>query len=258
MPQEAVTDVLPVHTSDTATFKKCRRRWDWTSPMRYNLRPRVSVAGINFNLAFGTAIHSALESYYGNKQNPAEIFLREWDELAENVNSVNEGWMTENREQFDKHRDLGNGMMTYYEEWAQTHDNFEVVSTEHLFSVDTGLRAHNIDTGVYKPVHYRGRMDMVVRDLDTGRYGIVDHKTSSQNQDGGEEYVVKLDMDEQVTRYVWAAQLEAEQYDLPYKKIDFVYYNISVEGLPWRSVDDFTGCTQYQPQQSILYVQNFQ
>jgi hypothetical protein len=66
-------------------------------------------------------------------------------------------------------------------------------------------------------------MDAVVQDNATGRYGIIDHKTA---RDFGEGYFDKLDMDEQCTSYMWAAQEYAKANDLPYTKIDFVIYNV--------------------------------
>ena len=231
--------MIRIHTSDTATFKKCRRRWDWTSPGRGNLRPKVSMAGINFNLTFGTAIHEALEYNYGSKENGraeyaideiVEYFKDYWTDLGNVVKGKNEGWWTENKDEFDRHLELGEGMLRYYLPWAEEHDDFRVVALEHPFKVDTGLRARNPHTGDVLPVFYCGRMDMIVQKLSTGTYGIVDHKTSSRHED--EDYKSKLEMDEQVTRYMWAAELEAEQQGLEYNRVDFVYYNVLFKGYP--------------------------
>lgn len=228
-------DIIRIHTSDTATFKKCRRRWDWTSPNRGNLRPKVKIAGINFNLTFGTAIHDSLEFYYGQTDDNdedavVEHFKEYWIGLGEKVRDANEGWWAENADEFEYHTDLGEGMLRYYIPWAQANDNFRVVALEHPFKVDTGIKARDPETGDIKPIYYCGRMDMIVQELDTGSYAVVDHKTSSRHED--EDYLAKLDMDEQVTRYMWAAQLEAEQQDLEYKVINKVYYNVLFKGYP--------------------------
>jgi len=234
-----IPEHIAIHTSDTATFKKCRRRWDWTSTGRGNLRPKVAMAGINFNLTYGTAFHDSLEYYYSSKlekrpeyavDEVVEHFQTYWTALGDKVKKANEGWWTENKEEFEYHLDLGEGMLRHYLPWAQEHDEFRVVAIEHPFKVDTGLRARNPHTGDVLPVYYCGRMDMIVQKLSTGTYGVVDHKTSSRHED--EDYKAKLDMDEQVTRYMWAAELEAEQYDLEYKRIDFVYYNVLFKAYP--------------------------
>lgn len=234
-------EMIRIHTSDTATFKKCRRRWDWTSPGRGNLRQKTSMAGINFNLAFGTAIHDSLEFYYDGhnglneeglrtEDDVVKHFKKYWTNLGKQVKKKNEGWWTENKEEFEHHLELGEGMLRYYIPWAMEHDDFRVIALEHSFKVDTGLRARNPHTGHVLPVFYCGRMDMIVQKVSTGTYGIVDHKTSSRHED--EDYKAKLEMDEQVTRYMWAAELEAEQQDLEYKRIDFVYYNVLFKGYP--------------------------
>jgi hypothetical protein len=69
-------DIIPIHSSDRAAFKRCRRYWDWSSPARHNLRLRADVHGVNIPLAFGTFVHYALEKYYtpGLRRDPVEAF----------------------------------------------------------------------------------------------------------------------------------------------------------------------------------------
>ena len=57
-------DIIPIHASDRGTFKKCRRNWDWSSPMRGNLVRRVDMQGVTMPLWFGTGVHYALAQYY--------------------------------------------------------------------------------------------------------------------------------------------------------------------------------------------------
>src|SRR5215467_10536763 len=57
-------DIIPIHSSDRASFKFCRRAWKWSSPNQFNLIPMASVYGVDKNLWFGTGIHHALEQYY--------------------------------------------------------------------------------------------------------------------------------------------------------------------------------------------------
>ena len=78
-------DIIPIHTSDVASFLRCRRYWNWSSPAKNNLRTRADVSGINPNLWFGTGIHYALEKFYspGLKRDPVEAwqtwFAYQWD-----------------------------------------------------------------------------------------------------------------------------------------------------------------------------------
>jgi hypothetical protein len=61
-------------------------------------------------------------------------------------------------------------------------------------------------------------MDKVIRERDSGRYGILDHKTTSRLD---EDYFRHLDLDEQSSTYLWAGEREADMYDLPYDELEF-------------------------------------
>jgi len=69
-------DIIPIHASDIASFKRCRRYWDWTSPTRTNLRRKVQIYGISPPLWFGTGIHYALQMMYDPilRRDPVEAF----------------------------------------------------------------------------------------------------------------------------------------------------------------------------------------
>lgn len=142
-------------------------------------------------------------------------------------------------EELEAHLELGVGMLEFYKHYADKHDSFAVIAAEHDFSiplwtpVSTVPGATEMFDPLYhdgKPVHYRGRMDLIIQDLETGRYGIMDHKTAAKAE--GEQYIRKLEKDEQCTSYMWAAEQEAKMYDLEYKKIDFVLYNTLWKGYP--------------------------
>src|SRR4051812_5729556 len=74
-------DIIPIHASDRGTFKSCRRRWDWSSPMRNNLAPKPEEHGVVMPLWFGSGIHWALRHYYDPllKRDPVETFKTWWD-----------------------------------------------------------------------------------------------------------------------------------------------------------------------------------
>jgi hypothetical protein len=251
--------IVPIHTSDRAAFKRCRRYWNWSSPMRENLRPKVTLGGVNLPLWFGSGIHYALEQYYDPvlRRDPIETFktwyrlqwvggliddseLRLtydpqpilWDHDVQpdgretkkvwKVRGLEELHPDPDPEEFEAHYELGIGMLNFYKEYSNECDNFAVIAAEHDFSVPLGFKAIDPRDGKQKPVHYRGRTDAIIQDLESGRFGIIDHKTTVRVDD---DYFRKLDKDEQCTSYMWAAEHEAEIYDLPYKQIDFVIYN---------------------------------
>jgi hypothetical protein len=161
--------------------------------------------------------------------------------------------------------DLGQGMMRYYKDYAEANDNFTVIATEHDFSVPIldkdgfplmmvdkrempdgwtpntvaenafgNLMQEGFDDGegnyvIEKQCHARGRMDIIIQDRDSGRYGIRDYKTASVI---GEDYFRHLDLDEQCTTYLTLGEVEAVIHDLPYKKLEFIDYQALLKGYP--------------------------
>lgn len=287
-------DIIPIHTSDRATFKFCRRQWEWSSPAKRNLIRKVRVHGVIMPLWFGTGIHHALSRFYDPvlKEDPEKVFeswfatewdggLVHWNELEYYADRVptpdyqsptiideNTGEKVYSRwfvkglsellpdpdvEAFSEHKHLGIGMMHYYKDYAERNDNFRVVASEHTFSVPIltphGNTIHwedtrkmpewwelNEDYGYWdasqnpmKEVHTRGRSDTILQDLETGQYGILEHKTAGRID---EDYFRHLDLDEQCTTYLWTAEREAEIYDLEYKNVDFIIYNALRKAYP--------------------------
>lgn len=170
-------DIIPLHTSDRATFKQCRRRWHWSSPAQMNLVQKVSVYGIYPPFWFGTGIHYALQHYYDPqlKEDPVAVFDA-WFNLQWNGGVIHESELHEfeDRQPFqrkdgqwvipglvdilpnpddeiwEEHHQLGLDMMAFYKDYAEREDDFRVVSTEHLFSVPvlnaSGAPLYMVDT----------------------------------------------------------------------------------------------------------------
>jgi PD-(D/E)XK nuclease superfamily len=271
-------DIIPLHTSDRATFKDCRRRWAWSSPAQSNLVPKTSVHGVYMPFHFGTGIHYALQHFYNPvlKEDPevtfdtwwnlqwngGEIHEDELDQFADRnpqFSTSSQTWSIEglvdllpvpDYDNFEMHHQLGMGMMRFYKEYAEQEDDFVVVATEHLFSVPvldphTNKPLYMADTrtmpedweptdeenmfgplmtghNMYKQVHARGRMDLIVYSENTGNFAIIDHKTTDKQLE--DEIFAHTDLDEQCSTYIWAAELEAKLYDLPYKEIAGIVY----------------------------------
>ena len=145
-------------------------------------------------------------------------------------------------EKFDELLELGIQMMTAYKEYATHVDGFEMLVAEHDFSVPVwdyendciltaiDLREHSPNYGKRLEVHNRGRMDGIWA-KPNGKLGIIDHKTSSRID---EDFFEKLETDEQCTSYLFAAEVEAKYYDLPYagQAIQEVTYNVMRKTYP--------------------------
>lgn len=274
-------DIIPIHGSDVASFKRCRRYWDWTSPTRTNLRRSVGIYGIYMPLWFGTGIHYALEQFYDPllRHDPVESFLT-WYQYQWEGGVVGEEWLERTydihprtlspaelvergpyedtdksqprhvikglqdilpnpeavEDDFQHHKELGVGMMTFYKDYAERVDDFVTIANESTYSIPLGFEA--VDTREESPnygktleVHARGRRDAVIYFPEIDRFGIIDHKTAARID---EAYFAKLTKDEQCSNYLWATIQEAALYDLPWKdgKVDRVIYNAIRKNFP--------------------------
>ena len=267
-------EVLPIHNSDRATFKACRRKWDWSSPAKQNLTIRADVGGVYQPFFFGTGIHHALESFYtpGISRDPVEAW-KTWFDIMWVGGTITADWLDKvydlkpqpvqdtntlsglylvkglrdilpdvDAYGFDEMRELGVGILENYKRYAAEQDGFEIVATEHDFSVPIwdyekneilmarDTREDSPNYGKMLEVHSRGRMDgMWVN--PGGRMGLIDHKTADK-MDG--ELDAKLESDEQITTYLWAAEIEALYYDLPHKgqPMQELIYNVIRKAVP--------------------------
>jgi hypothetical protein len=264
-------DIIPIHASDRGAFRRCKRFWDWSSPMRRNLTPNVEMIPPNKNLWYGSGIHFALAQYYSPtlKRDPVEAFLWWFDlQMHGGIVRAEEVDLTYDRnpkaipakvdeenpiatyykvrglydllpdsdyEIYEEHRELGIGMLTFYKEYAEREDNFAVICEEHTFSVPilepSGEKLFAIDPrdGQAKEVHIRGTQDAIIQDLETGQFGILEHKSAISID---ENYHRKLEKDEQCTTYMFSAESEARIHDLEYERISFVLYNALRKAYP--------------------------
>jgi hypothetical protein len=263
-------DIIPIHASDAATFKRCRRRWEWSSPMRMNLTGSVSQLGVYMPLTFGSWIHYALAQYYDPhfQRDPVEAFVSAFDigwhggtvhneadlelsydpEPRKMLSDLQSGVMWKVRglwellpepldeDMFEEHKDLGIEMLTFYKEYARKNDNFRVIAAEHTFSVPI----LDPSTGeVLRAIDPRDGIEKEVHARGT-QDAIIQMLDSllygilehKSAVDIGEGYFDKLDKDEQCTRYLWAGQREAQDHGLAYTKLSFVLYNAIRKSYP--------------------------
>lgn len=262
-------DVIPIHNSDRSSFRRCRRYWDWSSPARHNLTVRADIHGINIPMFFGTAIHHALERFYapGLRHDPVEAFKTYFD-VQWRGGTVTADWLDKvydlkprqvagdlfvvrgledilpdaDHTEWDELRELGVNMLTYYKDYADRNDDFEIIVAEHMFSIPiwdfendcilkmTDRREESPNYGKELEVHARGRQDGVYA-RPNGKLGIIDHKTA---QRWGEDELRKLESDEQTTHYLYAGEIEATYYQLPHagEPMEEVIYNVMRKAYP--------------------------
>lgn len=155
-------DIIPIHNSDRATFRNCRRAWGWSSPSKMNLVRKASVLGISMPLWIGTGVHHCLEKFYhpGLQEDPT-VTWASWFNLQVKGGIVNQSELKQfvdhdpiqlenglfrvrgledilpsyDSEEFSETYDLVRGMMAFYRDWAPENDDAEVIAVEKEFSV---------------------------------------------------------------------------------------------------------------------------
>lgn len=206
-----------IRNSDRYTFKTCRRKWGWNSPLRGNFRPRVTPKPLEFGIAWHEAMAVLYDpdTWHLLKDPSQRAFVyaavhKRFDEVVAaqlKVYQEDKELFIEAEEDFKDRLILGHGMLDNYFAWALVNDNFTPVKVEVSFEA-TIPDPRRTDTkqlylpspaeeGVDWPVVYQGRIDGLVQDYQ-GWYWILEHKTAGQFGD-----MRHLELDEQITSYMW-------------------------------------------------------
>ncbi len=185
-------DILYIRTSDRSSFRRCRRRWAWSSHLRGNMEPKQR----NRYFWLGSGFHYALEDFHAAKNfnTPADAF-KEYTLACKGSKGITlpDGWEDE--------QELATSMLDYYYfDWLEgygrpllkTYIYKDEPQVEVRFEIIVPFQGPNGEE-----VRYRGTIDRVAIDTH-GRLWIVEYKTAQQFITG------HFDTDGQVTAYVWA------------------------------------------------------
>lgn len=228
---------LPIiRTSDRNQWRRCRVAWNFSSKLRGNLEYSPGIEPLDFGSAIheGMEVLYDPKRWTANPEIKEVQYLeaiaafRKWM-FAWKKRMVATGFWEAQKERYEELMELGEGMLWHYIEWAKPHDTnwkplyteieFEVpipVPSEHYTRVNAhpmfrtlhlegqeeytdSVYLHTLYGSKWVPVYYQGRIDLIVEDLTTHKYWIVDHKTAAQF--GNTEW---LDLDTQGGSYVWA------------------------------------------------------
>lgn len=208
-----------IHVSDLRTFKTCRRKWNWSSPLRRNLEPAIPYAPF----FTGRAIHHCLEHYYSSGKSFDEI-LAPWlaNEMAE-MEKFGKLWPQEMRK-IEEQVTLIRGLLDHYALWVSkltgkwADSNLEFIALETDFSVPLRNPQGRASTKVF----LAGRFDGLVRVKGDDTFWIFESKTTRSI----DELSRSLANDEQCGAYIYAAQ---QLFDVP---VSGVLYNIMRKKLP--------------------------
>lgn len=236
-------DHFSIHTSDRIAFKRCRRKWDFSSPLRKNLAPQ---SGAITPLWFGTGFHFALEDFHG---------LRLWPTAADAFAAYAQACSTDEKPaNVEELLQLATGMFDHYDLWLAGRDEFELAIFKESDSAEAIQRPaaevnfsiHLVDLDGYfnLPVFYEGTLDGIYSHRSTGNFWIAEYKTAKVFD------VQKLLTDDQVGAYLWSLSR-----CLPQSVIEGIVYKQFKKSVPNKITPLKTGELSVNKQQRTTYAE---
>lgn len=190
-------DVAAIHTSDRIQFRRCRRKWSWTSGLQMNLQPNIPI----MPLWFGTGFHYALEDYHGyNKYGHPKWALLAYLMACRKTPAITlpDGWEDEVA--------MGIGILDYYVEWCEFFGPLETYVVDGVPQVEVSFEIMLPEScqkmarkAGYKKAVYRGTFDKVCID-EFDRLWVLDYKTCKMIRHD------HFEGDTQISAYCWAAE----------------------------------------------------
>lgn len=237
--------VAIISTSDRNAFKSCRRKWNWSSPLRQSLSPLEQ----RHPLWFGSGMHHVLEDFHGHKIYPSTDAA-----VDDYIQATTKHYGAENLPQsLDEDAVLMKRMLEHYRiGWLKLkgRDPLKtyVVSGEPQvevpFEFEIPLSKEVLSASGYTRVVYKGVIDRVVIDED-GYLWLQDYKNVARytNPD-------HLELDPQIGVYLWAAS-----YIYKRPVIGFVYTQFIKKGVeaPRELKDGTLSVAQDQATSHALY-----
>jgi len=195
---ELPEDYISIHTSDRNSYRRCRRKWNWTSALREHLEP----VQINDKFFVGNCLHYSMEDFHGYNYfgHPYNAFKAYYDAYKE--------WALEKETEeysallFEEETEFAQGLLDHYASyWLKQRNLFETlwIDSNPLVEVEFSIYIPELSEHLGKPVIYQGKVDRVVKD-DIGRLWIVEYKTTTAFENE------KLQTDPQCSNYAWASQ----------------------------------------------------
>lgn len=226
-----------IHTTDRNLFRRCRRKWNWSSPLRQGL---VGTGETPSALWFGIGIHFALEDFHGYQQwgHPVGAFRAFLEAYPEDKLPVD----------WEELEVLACEILTYYAEvWHGIY--FKQYRTAIGADIEYARHMHGIITTKFVDVNmplvetkfqiplfntfnkevawYVGTFDRIVID-PFGRFWVVDYKTTRAID------TAKLENDPQASAYTWAA---TRYFGVPFEGVIWVNISKDVPSGPKRLVN---------------------
>lgn len=237
-----------IHTTDRASFKRCKRRWDFASPLRQYLAP---IEGKSIALWFGTGFHFALEDFHG---------LRLWNTPDKAFEAYVQACSAEECPQdVAEHVDLAMRMFAHYMRWIQLRDEFEAAvfvdeqdPTKQKLACEVDFQIDLPELNMFDmPVKYEGTFDSLYLHKFTKKIWVAEYKTAKSFD------VLKLATDDQVSSYVWALRKCLPAYAAQ-DRLGGVVYKQFKKNAPHAPIRLAGGGLSVNKQQSTTYGQYLQ
>ena len=183
-----------VRTSDRASFKRCRRKWNWSSPLRENRGPKDSPS----YFWIGTGGHFAMEDYHGhNKFLHPVVAFNAYVEACKEAQRIHGYGLPDD---WEEQTAMAVGILNHYLIWGQTRDTLQTAWIDDKPQVEITFHVPlpYEPPPRYDEVVYQFTLDRLV-EIDN-EYWILDWKFYKQFSQSNLEY------DQQLTAYIWAAQ----------------------------------------------------
>lgn len=175
--------------SAIGTFRACPRLY------RYRYVDGIAPVQKADAPALGTAVHAALEAA--------------WREPARRTDAAREAIDALQLDPLDRAR-VGAMLAGYLSRWADDAERYETLAVEQEF----WLRLVNPDSGHPGRLYdLAGKIDAIVREVETNRILIVEHKTSSEDIGPGSDYWRRLSLDAQISLYFDGARALGYEVD---------------------------------------------
>ena len=200
-----------LRNSERVSYLRCRQKWQWGWLDGWT--PKTAAPA----LRFGTLVHEALAAYYkpGKKRgpDPAETFVHLYDEEMKLASKY--GFRDEDGT-WHEARELGIDMLEHYADYYGGDGHIETIAPEQSFRQD--LNTRDGKRYLVSPV---GTFDAIIRNLETGKVGLFEHKTAASIT------TRHLPLDEQAGTYHALAGSWLQDQGILKKgeQIDFILYN---------------------------------
>lgn len=191
---------LDIHISDVMAFKRCRRAWDFSSPLRRNLTP-LAPYGPFF---IGTVMHGALRQMYYYGVEPVDTVDALVDEYMAPVKQNHPVVYAAHKTAIDDNAAFCKSLLGHYTQWARSFNGefndrqLDFVNVEQIFNVPM-----RTSRGFYsRRLRKAGKFDGVVRNKLDDRLYLWEIKTTKSIQNR----LKQLDLEEQADSYALDVQ----------------------------------------------------